>query len=67
MIKIKMQNGDEFRKDTTKEDFIENELHYYVKVPFGDKVKVQRKGLYELNNNVTINVDQISSIENIGH
>lgn len=60
-----MQNGDEFRKNTTREDFIENELHYYVKIPFGDEMKVQRRGLYKLNNDVTINVDQISSIEDI--
>lgn len=65
MIKITMQNGDEFRKNTTRDEFIENELHYYVKVPFGDEVKVQRRGLYKLNNDVTINVDQISSIEDI--
>ena len=65
MIKIRMQNGDEFRRNTTREEFIENELHYYVKIPFGDEMKVQRRGLYKLNNDVTINVDQISSIEDI--
>ena len=65
MIKIKMQNGDEFKKNMTKEDFIENELHYYAQTPLGDKIKIQRRGLYKLNDDVIINIDEISSIEDI--
>ena len=63
MIKIKMNNGDEFRKNTTREKFIENELHCVYR-----GFSIQCRGFHAINTvkgDVTINIDQISSIEDI--
>ncbi|MCX0354096.1 hypothetical protein LI064_06180 [Clostridium perfringens] len=67
MIKIKMSNGDEFLVDDTRRNFVEYELHYTV-TNFGQANKVQCRGLRiinTVNGEITINVDQISSIEDI--
>ncbi len=67
MIKIKMSNGDEFLVDDTRRNFVEYELHYTV-TNFGQSNKVQCRGLKTINTvngEITINVDQISSIEDI--
>lgn len=67
MIKIKMSNGDEFLVDDTRRNFVEYELHYTV-TNFGQSNKVQCRGLRTINTvngEITINVDQISSIEDI--
>ncbi|MGC5814430.1 hypothetical protein [Clostridium perfringens] len=65
MIKIKMGNGDTFLVDDTRRSFISNELYYDVEMNFGQTMRTQRRGLYHLNDKVTINVDQICSIEDI--
>ncbi|HAT4314977.1 hypothetical protein ACV3X1_00545 [Clostridium perfringens] len=67
MIKIKMSNGDEFKVDDTRRSFVEYELHYTV-TNFGQSTKVQCRGLRTINTvngEITINVDQVSSIEDI--
>lgn len=67
MIKIKMSNGDEFLVDDTRKSFVEYELHYTV-TNFGQSNKVQCRGLKTINTvngEITINVDQISYIEDI--
>lgn len=67
MIKIKMSNGDEFIVDDTRKSFVEYELHYTV-TNFGQSNKVQCRGLKTIktvNGVITINIDQISSIEDI--
>ncbi|WP_415313926.1 hypothetical protein [Clostridium perfringens] len=67
MIKIKMSNGDEFIVDDTRKSFVEYELHYTV-TNFGQSNKMQCRGLRTINTvngEITINVDQISSIEDI--
>lgn len=63
MIKIRMANRDEFLVDDTREDFIEDELYYVV-----GNTSIQCRGLRTINTvqgDVTINIDQISSIEDI--
>ncbi|ELC8441028.1 hypothetical protein QYB59_000022 [Clostridium perfringens] len=65
MIKIKMSNGDQFLVDNTRRNFIPNELYYDVEMNFGQTMRTQRRGLYHLNDKVTINIDQICSIEDI--
>lgn len=68
MIKIKMNNGDEFLVDGTRRNFVEYELHYTV-TNFGQSNKVQCRGLKTIKTVngkiITINIDQISSIEDI--
>lgn len=67
MIKIKMSNGDIYNVDDTRKSFVEYELHYTV-TNFGQSNKVQRRGLKTIktvNGVITINIDQISSIEDI--
>ena len=67
MIKIKMSNGDEFIVDASRRSFVEYELHYTV-TNFGQSNKVQCRGLKTIktvNGVITINIDQISSIEDI--
>ncbi|MDK0548283.1 hypothetical protein P6N96_14850 [Clostridium perfringens] len=67
MIKIKMSNGDEFIVDDTRKSFVEYKLHYTV-TNFGQSNKMQCRGLRTINTvngEITINVDQISSIEDI--
>lgn len=67
MIKIKMNNGDEFLVKDTRRSFVEYELHYTV-TNFGQSNKVQCRGLKTIktvNGLITINIDQISSIEDI--
>lgn len=68
MIKIKMSNGDEFIVDDTRRNFVEYELHYTVN-NFGQANKVQCRGLKTIKTVngkiITINIDQISSIEDI--
>ncbi|MGV1040635.1 hypothetical protein [Clostridium perfringens] len=67
MIKIKMSNGDEFLVDDTRKSFVEYELHYIIN-NLGQANKVQCRGLRTINTvngEITINVDQISSIEDI--
>lgn len=68
MIKIKMSNGDEFLVDDTRKSFVEYELHYTV-TNFGQSNKVQFRGLKTIKTVngkiITINIDQISSIEDI--
>lgn len=63
MIKIRMSNRDEFLVNNNREDFIKDELHYVV-----GNASVQCRGLRTINTvegELTINVDQISSIEDI--
>ncbi|WP_270599530.1 hypothetical protein [Clostridium baratii] len=63
MIKIRMANRDEFLVDDIREDFIEDELHYAV-----GNTSIQYRGLRTINTvegELTINADQISSIEDI--
>ncbi|GAA0857742.1 hypothetical protein GCM10008916_12690 [Clostridium nitritogenes] len=63
MIKIRMANRDEFLVDDTRKDFIEDKLHYV-----SGNVSVQCRGLRTINTvegELTINADQISSIEDI--
>ena len=68
MIKIKMSNGDEFIVDDTRKSFVEYELHYTV-TNFGQSNKVQCRGLKTIKTDngkiITINIDQIRSIEDI--
>lgn len=67
MIKIKMSNGDELLVDDTRRNFVEYELHYIIN-NLGQANKVQCRGLRTINTvngEITINVDQISSIEDI--
>ena len=68
MIKIKMSNGDEFIVDDTRKSFVEYELHYTV-TNFGQSNKVQCRGLKTIKTVngkiITINIDQIRSIEDI--
>ena len=67
MIKIKMNNGDEFLVDDTRKSFVEYELHYTV-TNFGQSNKMQCRGLRTINTvnrKITLNIDQISSIEDI--
>ncbi|XZJ40572.1 hypothetical protein ACSXCW_02700 [Clostridium perfringens] len=67
MIKVKMSNGDQFLVDGTRRSFTEYELHYTVN-NFGQSTKIQRQGLHTINTvngKVTINVNQICSIEDI--
>lgn len=67
MIKIKMSNGDIYKVDDARKSFVEYELHYTV-TNFGQSNKVQCRGLRTINTvngEITINIDQISSIEDI--
>lgn len=67
MIKIRMANSDEFLVDASRRSFVEYELHYTV-TNFGQSNKVQCRGLKTIktvNGVITINIDQISSIEDI--
>ncbi|EPV4647657.1 hypothetical protein ACV6CB_002778 [Clostridium perfringens] len=67
MIKIKMNNGDEFLVDGTRKSFVEYELYYIIN-NLGQANKVQCRGLRTINTvngEITINIDQISSIEDI--
>lgn len=68
MIKIKMSNGDEFLVDDTRKSFVEYELHYIIN-NLGQANKVQCRGLKTIKTVngkiITINIDQISSIEDI--
>ncbi|MFR7934300.1 MAG: hypothetical protein ACLU4S_02575 [Clostridium perfringens] len=67
MIKIRMSNGDQFLVDDNRRSFVEYKLHYIVN-NFGQSNKIQCRGLHTItttNGDVTINVDQICSIEDI--
>ncbi len=68
MIKIRMNNGDQFLVDGTRRSFVEYDLHYIVNMNFGQTNRVQRQGLHTINTvngEVTININQISSVEDI--
>ncbi|MGU8532511.1 hypothetical protein ACV3P0_12675 [Clostridium perfringens] len=67
MIKIRMANSDEFLVDASRRSFVEYELHYTV-TNFGQSNKVQCRGLKTIktvNGKISLNIDQISSIEDI--